>query len=79
MTSKIQQFLDSIPEDLATHVVLAGLSLSPEKLAKAIELAAAVNSIRILQEEQRRAGEKAEVIVQNTMAEFQSKLNSGVK
>lgn len=78
--AKMLMFLDSLPQDIAAQVVFAGLSLSTEKLAKAVELAVALNAIRVLEEEDRRAGEKARVIVENTMADFQSKLTtSGVK
>lgn len=77
--SKMLIFLESMPKDLATHVVLSAISMNTENLAKAVELAAAINALRIAEEAHRLAGEKAEVIVQNTMEEFQSKLKSGIK
>lgn len=73
--TKMQQLLDTLPHDLSQMIVLSGLSLKPEMVARAVEIAVALHALRKLDEARALAGDKAERIVEDTMADFQSRLD----
>lgn len=74
VATKMQQLLETLPQDLSRMIVLSGLSLKPETVARAVEIAVAIHALRKLDEARALAGDKAERIVENTMADFQSRL-----
>lgn len=71
ITDRLAKVLETLPEDLALMIVLSGLSLKTETVARAIEMAIALQELRRLDAEV----VTPEKIVENVMIDFQVKLD----